>query len=288
MKTQPAPYLIRSAIVVVSWVMGLLGLEAILPASPTMAAPDFGPAPGTVVGHPLSDNTSMGPQVYAYLYQPRIRYGGGQLVENTDFGANNPDISNNYSTCFGQTWNILYHAGIDYYDVRQDANIAGAGGIGGRPVYSIANGTIVTHTNDLYPGRAIVIQHQNPTGGTFFAVYMHLNELTVSAPIVTPGSAGVPVSRGTLLGYVRQLNYAGSQPQYHANADDSHLHFEIRNFGDPANIPCPGLGWPGAGYRYPIYPTSNQASSGPVKVYFDPEAIIGANQYRQLAPGIGR
>jgi hypothetical protein len=44
-------------------------------------------------------------------YSPRFTHdNSGNLIENTDYGIQNPDL-NLFSACFGTAWSNLYHAG---------------------------------------------------------------------------------------------------------------------------------------------------------------------------------
>ena len=65
-------------------------------------------------------------------YGPQYTYdNGGALIENTDYGVTNPDLSH-YSTCFAIEMRYLIHAAEDWY----------------RPDRSPANGDDVTAVAD--------------------------------------------------------------------------------------------------------------------------------------------
>lgn len=275
----------RVGLILGIWFLGTAPLVLVKPDA-AEAISRWSPVPGNVFWSPFAG-------VYSHLYAPHIRYVNGTLIENTDYGAFNPDLPAT-TTCFGRDWRTIYHAGIDYYDSRIDPNNPNGGGINGVQVKAIADGVVVWYdpSVDWVPGRAIVIRHPQPVGGDVYAVYMHIGDVAI--PAVLPGGS-YAVSRGTVLGTVSFNSWVGApgNAQYHANMNDSHLHFEIRSFasneflysGYPscyvANV------WPGRGYTWPNHPDQNQSSSG-VKVYYDPDTIFGQNQFRWLIPSIGR
>ena len=155
-------------------------------------------------------------------YGPRFTYNNfGVLIENTDYGIQNPDL-NGYSSCFQMEMRYLLHAGEDWY--RSDGEST-----------SLAEGTavadgVVTDYNPAwdYPGEAVVIEHTMLSGQKVYSVYMHLNE-DVSV------SVGQLIYRGQRIGTVKYQPYTGRYPQYHGT-DDSHLHFEVRYFASANGI----------------------------------------------------
>jgi len=81
--------------------VGLLLSMALLPRIHTNAASDMFVFP---LGYHDGQN-----------YAPRIMHDSqGNLIENTDFDAQNPDLSPP-SSCFGPPWRELHHAGEDLY-----------------------------------------------------------------------------------------------------------------------------------------------------------------------------
>ncbi len=159
-------------------------------------------------------------------YSPRINHDDGNLIENTDFDAQNPDLSG-YSNCFEAAKSQLHHGGEDLYrtDGTSTANAE---------VTSVADGVVIEYNPDPsfdYPGKAIVVEHALPSDDIVYSVYMHLQNVQVTQ--------GQEVYRGQTLGYVLYQQYDGNFPDFHAsnyNGDDSHLHFEIRHFGDAAAV----------------------------------------------------
>lgn len=87
------------------------------------------------------------------VYAPRIMHDPqGNLIENTDFDAQNPDLSRPTS-CFGPPMRELHHAGEDLYRDGQDS-------IAGAEVVAIADGVVIEYNPDFeYPGYAVVIEH---------------------------------------------------------------------------------------------------------------------------------
>lgn len=82
--------------------------------------------------------------------------------------------------------------------------------------------------------------------------------------------------RGQTIGTVLYQPYDGNYPDYHGS-DDSHLHFEIRNFASAANIyydhPNCNIGdAAGRGYTYPGYPPDTYPNSS--QHYTDPGTFV--------------
>lgn len=116
----------------------------------------------------------------------------------------------------------------------------------------MADGTVVYVSQQAnFPGQAVIIQHELPTGGSSYSVYVHLN-----VPSVTSGAT---VVKGQQIATVYSQNYSGRYPEFYTNNDDSHLHFEIRPFQDARTIfsQCQGAGEVGVGYAYPSSTISN-------------------------------
>jgi murein DD-endopeptidase MepM/ murein hydrolase activator NlpD len=201
-------------------------------------------------------------------YSPRFTHdNSGNLIENTDYGIQNPDL-NQFSACFGTAWNNLYHAGQDLYRSSGQST-------SGDEVTAIADG-IVTSVNTPpfvnYPGAAIIIRHPLPSGLYAFSVYVHLENVS---SLLTQNAS---VIRGQRLGTVIYQPYDGNYPQYHPAPlnDDSHLHFEMRLFPSAANIytdhPACNLGdAPGRGYTFPQLPDNFPT---PQTGYRNPRAYV--------------
>lgn len=212
-------------------------------------------------------------------FQPRYTYdNNGQLIENTDYGIKNLDLGS-VTTCFQQPWNNIWHAGEDLYWVNRAYSTQGVA------VYSIAPGYVrYAPRNINYPGSVIIIEHYSSVYGSYYSVYAHLIPESVSVNV------GDPVDRHTFLGQILYQAYTGVYPEYHqspAVADDSHLHFEIRNFYDGSNIysSYPGCNLngnvAGKGYTYPQL--LGQFPSSTIH-YFHPSEFISANQYKSHIP----
>jgi murein DD-endopeptidase MepM/ murein hydrolase activator NlpD len=197
-------------------------------------------------------------------YGPRFTYNnGGSLIENTDYGIQNPDL-NGSSTCFNTYKRLLLHAGEDWY--REDGQSTA-----GAEVTAVANGTVYNINPGPYPGNAIVLEHHLPSGQSVYSVYMHIEN--VPSEITN----GQPVLRGQKLGTVMAQVYDGLYPEYHPSSDDSHLHFEMRYFASAASIyndhpACNKGDIAGRGYTYPGYPPDSYPNSS--QHYTDPTTFI--------------
>lgn len=194
-------------------------------------------------------------------YAPRRLEVDGKLIENTDYGALNPDLPG--STCFGVAWATIYHAGQDLY--RADGKSTA-----GAPVTAVADGEVVYTNPDLnYPGLAVIIRHDLGADDVIYSVYAHLDDNSLEV------EKDQKVKRGELLAKVMYQGYSGRFPQYHRDGDDSHLHLELRRFYSARNIyeaypRCNGL-VVGRGYTYPQEP---DAFPNPHQGYLDPEEFV--------------
>lgn len=183
-------------------------------------------------------------------------------LENTDYDVKNMDLVHSRSThltCFDVGWHRLYHAGVDLY--------LPGGGTENAPVKSVANGTVVYF--DSTPNeQSLIIEH---TAYGVYSVYWHLKNVTVSV--------GNNVQKGQAIGQVTHHDYTGRFPQVHPfNTDDSHLHFEIRNFYDGGNkfpsYPNCNTGYPpGVGYTYPDSP-DNYGYIDPIQFLSDRIPVV--------------
>lgn len=100
-------------------------------------------------------------------YGPRITFdNAGTLIETTDYGIQNPDLSH-FSPCFNLNMNELLHAGEDWY--RMDGQSTE-----GATVTAVADGTIYDINPGPYPGFAIVIEHTLSSEQSVYSVYMHI------------------------------------------------------------------------------------------------------------------
>jgi murein DD-endopeptidase MepM/ murein hydrolase activator NlpD len=100
-------------------------------------------------------------------------------------------------------------------------------------------------------------------------MYAHLDDSSLEV------QAGQVVSRGQRLGAVLYQDYTGRYPELHPSGDDSHLHYELRDFYNGRNIysaypGCNGL-IPGRGYTYPENPDDFPS---PNTSYTNPDTFI--------------
>jgi len=188
-------------------------------------------------------------------YGPRINYKNDKLIENSEYGIKNPDMQG--ITCFGLDWWRLYHAGEDLY--RKDGKSTSQA-----EVTAVANG-IVKYISYDFPGAVIIIRHRLPPDGQqkIFSLYGHLDPNSVLV------SVNQVVSHGQKLGTVLKQYYDGRYTDYH---DDSHLHFEMRDFYNGSAIYddyayCNGY-IPGRGYTYPqipdVFPSTTSHYTDPI------------------------
>lgn len=191
-------------------------------------------------------------------YGPRINYRNEKLIEDSEYGVKNPDMQG--ITCFGLDWAKIYHAGEDWY--RQDGKSTS-----GAEVTAVGDG-IVKYIAYNFPGAVILVRHRLPPDGQqkIFSLYGHLDPNSVQV------SVGQIVERGQKLGSILLQYYDGHYTDYH---DDSHLHFEMRDFYDGSNIYpdfpyCNGY-IPGRGYTYPQQPDVFPSTS---IHYTDPIAFV--------------
>lgn len=102
----------------------------------------------------------------------------------------------------------------------------------GAEVRAAADGTVHCVLNANYPGWVIVLEHTPSSGAKFYSQYGHLGSTSVVL--------GQRVNRGSLIGTVIA---------WPNNVGNTHLHFEVRSFGNwPANGSCAGPGYADSGY----------------------------------------
>ncbi len=150
-------------------------------------------------------------------YQP---YVSGPLPVDTRFGVQNPGVGS-AGKCFvdakGQKvpFDQLYHAGEDWFALDATGQVDGRAGRGAE-VRAVANG-VITWTEGLgSEGALVVVEHLLPDGTHIWSAYWHVSDVTVAA--------GQAVRRGERLGQIHDRGY------------NSHLHWEIRTFGDGAAL----------------------------------------------------
>jgi murein DD-endopeptidase MepM/ murein hydrolase activator NlpD len=135
------------------------------------------------------------------------------------------------TTCYGKPMWELQHAGEDWMRSA------------GSNVYAVANGQVIWAKYENYPGAVVIIMHtlpsgtSNPWGGNLiYSMYGHLD----SGSII---SQWTEVRRGQLIGKI------------HDWGTNSHVHFEMRRYGNMQQAPqwvngcyfC-NTSWPGPGY----------------------------------------
>ncbi|MBN2004084.1 MAG: M23 family metallopeptidase [Anaerolineae bacterium] len=143
------------------------------------------------------------------------RADSGRLPVDTRFGVQNPGLGSagkcfvnraGEKIAFGQ----LYHAGEDWFALNDRGRVAW-GKTAGEPVHAVANGVVDSITLMGYDGYVLIVAHQT-ADGAIWSVYWHVANVQVAQ--------GQAVTLGQTLAYV------------HDRALNSHLHWEIRTFGD--------------------------------------------------------
>ena len=88
-------------------VFSLLGITAQIGKGSSLSA-NYQQSIATIFSPPLGFRNGI-------RYSPRFtRDNNGNLIENTDYGIKNPDLSH-FSNCFNNPMSNLYHAGQDLY-----------------------------------------------------------------------------------------------------------------------------------------------------------------------------
>ena len=158
-------------------------------------------------------------EVISYAEQLRLKY---------------PNVSYSYSATTGAIrWPFPYQVPIsDGFGWRPNPSGVGEGhhnGLdftpgGGSPIYAVADGTVVLHSDEQYGyGNHVILTH-NVNGLVFDSLYAHM--LTGSSPL----NAGDPIKVGDFIGLVGDTG----------NSYGAHLHLEIRVGGAPID-PFPFL-----------------------------------------------
>ena len=157
---------------------------------------------------------------------PRARFGpyiphvSGPLPVDTRYGAQNPGLGAT-GKCFVDrggrqvAFSRLFHAGEDWFALDAQGGVDGRGAAGA-PVRAVAHGA-VTWVQDIgADGYVLVLVHLLPNGSRAWSAYWH-----VTQPVASIGQA---VRRGDRVADVLDRGY------------NSHLHWEIRTFGDGAAL----------------------------------------------------
>jgi murein DD-endopeptidase MepM/ murein hydrolase activator NlpD len=168
------------------------------------------PLPADHFAFPL-DSNQFGPYVHNVT---------GPLNVDTRYGVQNPGLGS-AGKCFVDEngrkvpFAELYHAGEDWFkfDARRQVD---PGAASGEPVRAVANG-LVTWKQDIgAEGWVITIEHLLADGSKVWSAYWHVAEPEVSF--------GQIVYRGDIIGKIADRGM------------NSHLHWEIRTWGDGSNL----------------------------------------------------
>ncbi len=192
------------------FVLALCVLAACRPGLPAGALPTpvpvQTPEPAAAFDFPL-DPARFG------VYIPRQ---SGPLLVDTRFGVQNPGLGTS-GKCFVDAdgnkvaFEQLYHAGEDWFALDGRGQVDGFGARGA-PVRAVANGVVSWQESLGSEGYALVIEHVLPDGQRVWSAYWHVAALRVAR--------GEAVQLGQAIGQVHDRGY------------NSHLHWEIRAFGD--------------------------------------------------------
>ena len=168
------------------------------------------PAPAGVFTYPL-DPERFGP------YIPHV---SGPLPVDTRFDVQNPGLGGD-GKCFVDRrgkkipFERLWHAGEDWFAVDADGKVRG-GAAAGESVHAIANG-VVTWVQSLgTEGNVLIIEHHRNEEERVWSVYWHVADVRVAL--------GEAVALGETVGVVHDRGF------------NSHLHWEIRTFGDASAL----------------------------------------------------
>jgi hypothetical protein len=201
-------------------------------------------------------------------YGPYVQGVSGPLDVDTRFGVQNSALGET-PKCFEDQqgrqvpFRGLYHAGEDWFRWDAAGQVDGSGAAGD-PVRAVADG-VVTMTQQIgSQGWIVVLAHRLLNGTEIYSAYWHVSALQVGW--------GDVVERGQVIARV------------HDQGGNSHLHWEIRAFGDGSALfggdsaggrgTCNGRA---AGVAYTWDDVPERAS--PVYWgYFDPVAFVESHQ----------
>jgi len=179
------------------------------------AVPVETPQPADVFDFPLLPRQGFGP------YIPNV---SGPLPVDTRYGAQNPGLGT-AGKCFVDrsgnkvAFNRLFHAGEDWFAQDARGRVDGHGAAGA-PVHAVANGAVTWAQDIGSDGYVLALVHLLPDGSRVWSAYWHITQ-----PVVAMGQA---IRRGDRLADVFDRGY------------NSHLHWEIRVFGDGTALFAPG------------------------------------------------
>jgi murein DD-endopeptidase MepM/ murein hydrolase activator NlpD len=153
-------------------------------------------------------------------YGPYVRGVTGPLNVDTRFGVQNPALGE-APKCFhdrrdkGVPFRELYHAGEDWFRLDAAGQVDSFGAAGA-PVHAVAHGRVYFTQDIGNQGAIIILSHLLPDGTPVYSAYWHVAQLQVTR--------GERVTRGQVIALV------------HDQGGNSHLHWEIRAFGDASNL----------------------------------------------------
>lgn len=153
-------------------------------------------------------------------YGPYVRGVTGPLNVDTRFGVQNPALGE-APKCFhdrrnkGVPFRELYHAGEDWFRLDAAGQVDSFGAAGA-PVHAVAHGRVYFTQDIGNQGVIIILSHLLPDGTPVYSAYWHVAQLQVTR--------GERVTRGQVIALV------------HDQGGNSHLHWEIRAFGDASSL----------------------------------------------------
>ena len=153
-------------------------------------------------------------------YGPYVRGVTGPLDVDTRFGVQNPALGD-AAKCFhdrggtGVPFRELYHAGEDWFRLNANGQ-ADTFAAAGDPVRSVARGVVHIVQQIGSQGWILVLGHRLADGSNVYSAYWHVDKLQVSR--------GDVVEKGQVIAVV------------HDQGGNSHLHWEIRAFGDASHL----------------------------------------------------
>jgi hypothetical protein len=201
-------------------------------------------------------------------FGPYIPHVSGSLAVDTRFGAQNPGVGKD-GKCFVNLegtrvpFDQLYHAGEDWFAIDQDGQVEGHKGKG-VPVHAVANGVVTDIQAVSRDGYAVIVEHHLPKGNKVWSVYWHVSGVQVAV--------GEAVTLGQRFAHIQDQGF------------NSHLHWEIRTFGDGRDLfsegsagergTCNGYVM-GVGYTWDDDPARARPEAWG---YLDPVAFVEARQ----------
>ncbi len=198
-------------------------------------------------------------------YGPYLPFQSGPQPVDTRFGAQNPGVGQDGKCFIDEDGNKvpfdeLYHAGEDWF-FHEAGDIANGSRGAGAPVCAIANGVVTWQESLGSDGFVLIIEHILPDDTHIWSAYWHVADLQVST--------GQAVQLGQVIGRIHNRSY------------NSHLHWEVRAFGDgselfPAGSAGEGCNDHAAGVGY-TWDDDPERARPEVWGYLDPSEFIQAH-----------